>query len=116
MSYTKGNRKFGRETNQRRALLRSLAIALINEEKIKTTESKAKEIRPMVEKIITKGKSDSLATRRMLISRLGSEEATEKIIKVISPRYKERNGGYTRITKIGRRISDASPMAYIQFV
>jgi large subunit ribosomal protein L17 len=116
MSYSNPNRKFGRETNQRRALLRSLAISLIKEEKIKTTEAKAKEIRPLVEKIITTGKADTLASRRLIQSRLGSEEASVKVLKELSPKYKERAGGYTRIVKLPRRKSDASPMAYIEFV
>lgn len=113
------NRKFGRETNQRRALLRSLAISLINNEKIETTEPKAREIRSYVEKLITKGKKADIATRRNLNSKLGSggDAASKKIIEVLSPMYKDRNGGYLRIIKKGKRIgSDGADMALIEFV
>jgi large subunit ribosomal protein L17 len=116
MSYSNPKRKFGREKNQRNALLRSLAIALIKEEKIKTTEAKAKEIRPLVEKIITKGKSDTLASRRLILSKLASESASDKVLKTLSPKYKDRAGGYTRIVKLPRRNTDGSAMAYIEFV
>jgi len=116
MSFANPTRKFGREKNQRNALMKSLAISLIKQEKIKTTEAKAKELRPMVEKIITKGKTDTLATRRLLISKLGSEIAAGKVLKDLSPKYKDRKGGYTRVVKLPRRISDGSPMAYIEFV
>ena len=85
-------------------------------EKIKTTEAKAKELRPFVEKLITRGKASSLFTHRLLIARLGDKEGSRKIIDDIAPRYKEREGGYTRIVKLPRRVSDASPMAVIEFV
>lgn len=113
------NRKFGRETNQRRALLRSLAISLINTEKMETTEPKAKEIRSYVEKLITKGKKGDLAARRNLNSKLGSggDAASKKIIEVLAPMYKDRDGGYLRIIKKGKRISsDGADMAIIEFV
>jgi large subunit ribosomal protein L17 len=113
------NRKFGRQTNQRRALLRSLAISLINTEKMETTEAKAREIRSYVEKLITKGKKGDLAARRNLNSKLGSggDSASKKIIEVLAPLYKDRNGGYLRIIKKGKRIgSDGADMALIEFV
>ena len=116
MSYKNPVRKFGRTKNQRRALLASLALSLIVREKIKTTEAKAKELRPMVEKLITKGKTGTLASRRAIISKLNSEKAADKVLKSLSPKYIDRKGGYTRIIKIGRRKSDASQMAYIEFV
>lgn len=115
MAYHKGKRKFGREKNQRVALMKSLAYALTLEEKIKTTEAKAKTLRPFVEKLITLGKSGTLASRRTLESRVGAE-AAKKIATELSPRYKERAGGYTRITKMVRRASDGAPQAVIEFV
>lgn len=116
MRHHNTNRKFGRTRDQRKALLKSLALSLIMNEKITTTEAKAKEIRPYVEKLVTKGKSQGLFARRLLIARLGNKEGGKKIIDDISPRYKERAGGYTRITKLPRRRTDASPMAVIEFV
>ncbi len=119
MRHHNKNKKFGRERNQRRALLRSLAIALITNEKIETTVVKAKAIRPYVEKLITKGKKNDLATRRLLNSKLGSggDIATKKIIEVLAPKYKDRAGGYLRIIKSGKRIgSDGAEMAIIEFV
>lgn len=119
MRHHNANRKFGRERNVRKALLRSLALAVIDKEHIETTEAKAKEIRPYVEKLITKGKTDTLAVRRDIMSRLGSggKQATKKIVEDLSVRYKERPGGYLRIVKSGRRIgSDGAKMAIIEFV
>ena len=110
------NRKFGRETDQRAAFLRSLALALIERGKIKTTEARAKELRPFIEKLITKGREGTLASRRIVLSRLGVESGAKKLCDEISPRYKDRNGGYTRITKLPARPGDASKMAVIEFV
>lgn len=115
MAYHKAKRKFGREKNQRVALMKSLAYALVVEGKIKTTEAKAKSLRPFVEKLVTLGKSGSLASRRTLESRVGAR-AGKIIATDISPRYKERAGGYTRITKMVRRASDGAPQAIIEFV
>jgi large subunit ribosomal protein L17 len=109
------NRKFGREMNQRKALMRSLAYSLVVKEKIKTTEPKAKELRPFVEKLITFGKKGTLASRRELETRVG-KIAGKKIALTLSPKYKDTKGGYTRITKMIRRASDGAPMAYIEFV
>lgn len=113
------NKKFGRKANQRRALLRSLAISLIDHEKIETTEVKAKAIRRYVEKLITKGKKGDLSAIRNLNSKLGSggDLAVKKIISELSPRYMERAGGYLRVIKKGKRIaSDGADMALIEFV
>lgn len=114
MKHRKVGRKFGRVKNQRVALLRSLALSLINKGKIKTTEAKAKELRPFVERIVTKAKNDSIASRRLIRSRLGQD--SKKLFTELAPNYKERSGGYTRITKLGNRASDGSPMAQIEFV
>ncbi len=109
-------RKFGRETGQRNALMRSLALSLVVRGKIKTTEAKAKELRPFIEKLITKGKNGTLGSRRIIISRLNSISGAKKIAEVIAPKYKERNGGYTRIIKLPTRMSDGAKMAQIEFV
>lgn len=108
-------RKFGRETDIRKAFIRSLARALILEEKIQTTEARAKELRPFIEKLVTKGKEGTLASRRLVVSRLGVEDGA-KLCKDIAPRYKDRMGGYTRIIKLPVRGGDASKMAIIEFV
>ena len=117
MKHHKSGRKLGRVTKQRTSLLRSLATSLILKEKIKTTEAKAKEVRPFIEKIITKGKDGTLASRRVVISRLGGAEgAAKKVFDVIAPKYKDRDGGYTRVVKMMSRSGDASKMAVIEFV
>jgi len=108
-------RKFGRVRSQRKALMRSLATNLIRDEKIKTTEAKAKELRPYIEKIITRGMKENLLSRRMLIAKIGSDSA-KKVIETIAPKYKDRTGGYIRITKLPARLGDAASMAVIEFV
>ncbi len=109
------NRKFGREKNQRNALLKSLARSLVLKGKMTTSLAKAKEIRPLVEKMITRGKSVTLAGRRMLISQLGDERTATKLIKTAAT-YTDRTGGYLRIVKMGPRKGDAAEMAVIEFV
>lgn len=116
MRHHNANRKFGRERKVRVALLRSLAVSLIRDEKIKTTEAKAKEIRPYVEKLLTKGKNPTLAARRLITEKLGGVRAAKKLIDEIAPKYIKRTGGYTRIVKLSPRQGDASPMAIIEFV
>jgi large subunit ribosomal protein L17 len=115
MRHHNANRKFGLKTDQRKALLRSLALSLITREKIKTTEAKAKELRPFVEKLVTKSKNGTVANRRALITEVGIHGA-KKLIDILGPKFKERNGGYTRVVKIPARISDGSKMAFIEFV
>jgi|SRR3989344_2162343 len=115
MRHHNANRKFGRERNQRIALLKSLAYSLTLKGKIKTTEPKAKSLRPYMEKLITLGKKQTIASRRLLESRVGYD-AAKKIAGKLSVTYKDRAGGYIRITKIGSRLTDASPMAMIEFV
>jgi large subunit ribosomal protein L17 len=110
-------RKFGRKSNQRHALLKGLVLSLIAHGKIETTEAKAKELRPYVEKMITKANLGTLASRRLVISSLyGLKKEAGKLIDDIAPKYKDRNGGYTRITKLPRRQGDASKMAIIEFI
>jgi large subunit ribosomal protein L17 len=110
-------RKFGRPRNQRNALLKGLMLSLIAHGRIETTEAKAKEVRPAIEKLVTKANVGTLASRRLVISRLYNlnAEAT-KLIDTIAPKYKGRAGGYTRITKLPRRAGDASKMAIIEFI
>lgn len=111
------NRKFGRKKNGRVAFLRGLVLSLIKKEKIKTTEARAKEIKSVVEKIITRGKTDTLANRRLLLARLYNQNtAVKKVFEEIAPRYKGRSGGYIRITKLAPRKSDGARLAYIEFI
>jgi len=117
MRHHNKNRKFGRVKTQRKALFNSLATNLIVREKIKTTLPKAKELRPMIEKLVTRAKGGSLADKRLIISKLGGHSReVKKLFEVIAPKYKDINGGYTRILKLGRRSADAAPMAIIEFV
>ena len=116
MKHHNRNRKFGRKRDVRGALLRSLALSLVERGKITTTEAKAKELRPFIEKLVTHGKKRSLTSQRLIVSRLQSEIGTRKIMKDLAPRYQDRKGGYTRITKLPRRLGDASKMAVIEFV
>ncbi|MDQ5955597.1 MAG: large subunit ribosomal protein [Patescibacteria group bacterium] len=109
------NRKFGRKTDERNALMRSLARSLVLEGRIQTTEARAKEVRPMVEKLLTRAKKDTLANRRTLIASLGDVPTAQKLIQTAES-YSGRNGGYLRIVKMVPRKGDASPMAVIEFV
>ena len=110
-------RKFGRNKNQRNALMKGLILALIAHGRIETTEAKAKELRPAIEKLITKANVGTLASRRLVMARLyGLTSEANKLIDTIAPKYKGRSGGYTRITKLPRRTGDASKMAVIEFV
>ncbi len=117
MRHHNKNRKFGRVRRQRTALLRSLAQALIIHGKISTTEARAKELRPFIEKLITKGKTNSVATHRLVVSRLGGrKQTTKKLIEDVASKYEKRDGGYTRITKLPPRLGDGSKMAVIELV
>jgi len=109
--------RFDRPVSQYRALLRSLARSLILEGTISTTESKAKALRPFVERLVTYAKKNTLASRRLTKSRLGDTAATKKLFDVIGPRYVDRQGGYTRVVKRTKRgANDARKLAYIAFV
>jgi large subunit ribosomal protein L17 len=117
MRHHNKNRKLGRKKSVREALLKSLAISLIRHERITTTEAKAKELRPFIEKLVTKAREATLAERRTIQATLMNQDPeTKKLIEVIAPLYKERNGGYTRIMKLPRRQGDAAKMAIIEFV
>lgn len=106
----------GREKAQRDALIRNLAESLIIHGGIKTTSAKARAVRGYVEPLVTKAKKGTLAERRLLISRLYTDEAVNKLMADYGPRYKDRAGGYTRIIKIGPRFHDAADMVRIEFV
>lgn len=116
MRHRKKGKILGRERAPRLALMRSLAQGLILYEKIQTTEAKAKALRPMVERLITKSKNSTLHNRRQLLSALPSENAVRKLLEIIGPRYKERPGGYTRIFHLMPRKNDAAKMAQIELV
>ncbi|MCC7469899.1 MAG: 50S ribosomal protein L17 [Bacteroidetes bacterium] len=117
MRHHNKNRKFGRKKNVRAALMKGLALSLINHNRIKTTEAKAKELRPFIEKLVTRAKSSDLASRRIAISRLMNRAPeTKKLFEEIAPKFKDVSGGYTRILKLPPRISDGAKMALIEFV
>ncbi|MFY9457316.1 MAG: 50S ribosomal protein L17 [Candidatus Spechtbacterales bacterium] len=116
MSNRKRGRKFGRMRDQRHALLRSLAQALVLHGKIVTTEARAKELRSFIEKIVTKSRTGTLYARRSNAKNFKDKAAQVKIISDIAPRYKDRNGGYTRIIKRVPRRTDSAKMAVIEFV
>jgi len=109
-------RKLGRPTDQRIAMLRGLVTALLENGKIMTTETRAKEVRPIAEKVITLGKKNTLHTRRQALAYITKEDVVYKLFSDIAPKYSERNGGYTRIIKAGPRRGDAAPMAVIELV
>jgi large subunit ribosomal protein L17 len=117
MKHHSKQKKLGRTKGQRKALLCSLTEALVDHGQIKTTEAKAKALRPFVEKLITKSAEDNQQTRRLITKRLNGRKATAaKLIEDIGPRFKKRPGGYTRIIKLPPRLSDSATEAIIQFV
>ena len=116
MRHKSGGRKLQRTGAHRIAMFRNMSASLIKHEQITTTVAKAKELRPYVEKLITLAKRGGLANRRLAMSRLMDDTQLTKLFDVLAERYKDRNGGYTRIIKAGIRASDASPMAIIEFV
>lgn len=115
MKHLRKHRKFGRSADFRKSFLWNLVSDLILRERIKTTEARAKEIRPIIEKVITKSKIDNLANRRLLLKRLNLK-SINKLFKDLSPRFKERSGGYCRIMKLGIRKNDGAKMAIIEFI
>jgi large subunit ribosomal protein L17 len=116
MYHGHAKRRFNRTAEHRQAMFANLAQALIKHEQITTTLPKAKDLRPVVEKLVTLGKRGDLHARRIAISRLRDADLVKKLIDVIGPRYKERHGGYTRIMKAGFRPGDNAAMAVIEFV
>jgi large subunit ribosomal protein L17 len=116
MRHGMSGRKLNRRSQHRKAMFSNMAAALIKHEQIKTTLPKAKELRPIVEKLITLGKKGSLHDRRRAYAFLRDDATTAKLFETLGPRYKERNGGYTRVLKAGFRYGDAAPMAVIELV
>lgn len=109
-------RKLNRTSSHRQAMFANMAVALVLNEQIKTTLPKAKDLRPIVEALVTRAKKADLATRRRIISEIKDKVATEKLITILGKRYDSRPGGYTRIIKAGFRHGDMAPIAYIEFV
>lgn len=116
MRHRKAGRKFGRNPSQRKAMLRQQAISLILNERITTTEAKAKELRSVVEKLVTIARDDSAHHRKLVMSRLDHERSVARLFDVVAPRYEDTPGGYTRISKLGVRRGDAAPVVLIEFV
>jgi large subunit ribosomal protein L17 len=116
MRHGKVFRKLNRTAEHRRAMFANMAAALIRHEKIVTTLPKAKDLRPVVEKLVTLGKRGSLHARRQAIAQLRDLAMVKKLFEVLGPRYKERHGGYTRVLKAGFRYGDSAPRAVIEFV
>ena len=110
------NRKLGRPSDQRRAMLRAMTTYLLENGQIKTTYARAKEVAPMAEKMITLAKKNNLAAYRQVLSYVTKEDVAKKLFDELGPKYAERNGGYTRVLKMGPRRGDAAEMAIIQLV
>jgi len=116
MRHRKSGRKLNRNSSHRQAMFRNMAASLVEHEAIKTTLPKAKELRRVVEPLVTMSKEDNVAKRRLAFDRLRDKAAVGKLFKDLGPRYSTRPGGYTRILKIGNRPGDNAPMAIIEFV
>ena len=116
MRHRKSGRKLGRNSSHRKAMFRNMATSLVRHEMIKTTVPKAKELRRVVEPLITLAKVDGIANRRLAFNRLRDKEAVGKLFNDLGPRFKDRPGGYLRILKTGPRPGDAAPMAIVQLV
>jgi large subunit ribosomal protein L17 len=116
MRHGKRGRRFSRTSSHRKAMFANLAQALVKHEQIVTTLPKAKDLRPVVEKLITLGRRGDLHARRLLVARTRSEVTAAKLIDVLGPRYRERPGGYVRVLKAGFRYGDNAPMAVIELV
>jgi large subunit ribosomal protein L17 len=116
MRHGKAHRKLNRTAEHRRALWANMAAALIKHEQITTTLPKAKDLRPIVEKLVTLGKRGDLHARRQAIAQIHDVAMVKKLFDVLGPRYKERNGGYTRVLRAGFRYGDNAPRAVIEFV
>jgi large subunit ribosomal protein L17 len=116
MRHLKSGRKLGRNSSHRHAMFRNMAASLLAHEAIRTTVPKAKELRRVVEPLITLAKSDSVANRRLAFSRLRQRQVVTKLFNELGPRYRERPGGYMRILKCGFRQGDAAPMAFVELV
>ena len=116
MRHRHGLRKLNRTSEHRQAMLRNMCVSLLTHEAIKTTLPKAKELRRVVEPLITLGKEPTLANKRLAFSRLRDRDNVVKLFDVLGPRFKARPGGYTRILKMGFRVGDTAPMAFVELV
>ena len=116
MRHQKGNKKLGKPTDQRIALLKSLTMSLFTYNRIKTTDTRAKEVKKFAEKLITLGKNGDLSARRQALKILPQKDVIKNVFANIAPKYKERNGGYTRIIKVGLRRGDSAPISVIELV
>jgi large subunit ribosomal protein L17 len=116
MRHRHGLRKLNRTSEHRQAMLRNMCVSLLTHEAIKTTLPKAKELRRVVEPLITLGKAPSLSNKRLAFSRLRDRDAVVKLFGELGPRYEKRPGGYTRILKMGFRVGDNAPMAFVELV
>jgi large subunit ribosomal protein L17 len=116
MKHGKVHRKFNRRSDHRKSMLANLATSLIKHEQITTTLPKAKDLRPIVEKLVTLGKRGGLHARRQAIAQMRDIAMVKKLFDVLGPRYKDRNGGYLRVMKAGFRYGDSAPVAVIEFV
>ncbi len=116
MRHRRRTQRFNRKLNHRRAMFRNLMISLVEHGRIRTTIEKAKELRRHIERAVTKGKGGDLAAFRLLLSRIPHEDTVKKLVKEVSPRFKDRQGGYTRLIKLGKRPGDSSEMAFIEWV
>ncbi len=116
MRHRHSGRQLGRNSSHRKAMFKNMAVSLLRHEIIRTTLPKAKELRRVVEPLITRGKQDSVANRRIIFARTRDNEITAKLFTEIGPRYQDRPGGYTRILKCGFRKGDRAPMAYVELV
>ena len=116
MRHGNAGRRFNRTQSHRKAMLANLAISLVEHEQIVTTLPKAKDLRPIVEKLVTLGKRGDLHARRQAIAELRDVAMVKKLFDVLGPRYKDRQGGYTRVLKAGFRYGDMAPVAFIEFV
>src|ERR1700761_4770061 len=116
MRHQKNTRKLGRTSQHRDAMLANIVASLIIHKRVKTTLAKAKEARPLAEKLVTLGKGGTLHDRRLAIAKIGQIDAVAKLFKEIAPGFKDRKGGYTRIIKLGPRQSDSAPVAFLEWV
>jgi len=116
MRHLKAGRKLNRTSAHRRALFRNLVTSILDREQVKTTDAKAKAVRPLVDHVITLGKRGTLHARRQALAFVRSEDVVKKLFDEVAARFKERNGGYTRVVKLGVRRGDAAPMSMIELV
>jgi large subunit ribosomal protein L17 len=116
MRHRKGNKKLGKPTDQRIALLRSLLVAFFSHDSIKTTDTRAKAVKRLAEKLITYGKTGTLHSRRLALQLLPNSIVVKRVFSEVAPKYQDRQGGYTRLTKIGTRQGDAAMISLLELV